>query len=174
MRFLWGLGLVELVTLTSLPARAEEGLPQLDTSFYAGQIFWLALSFGVLYLLMSKVALPRVAATQTNRKQVIAAEIEAARMANDAAKAAVIAVDKSLSEARGKAQASVSEMITEVTSEAAKRQMTQENELLRRLHRTEADIAVTREAALNAIGASAADLAHSVIEKILTNGRAAS
>ena len=96
-RFQHGCELAALSLLLALPARAEEaGLPQLDTSLFAEQIFWLAVSFGVLYLLMSSVALPRVAKTKDNRKHVIAGELEAARVANEAARQAVAQVEKSL------------------------------------------------------------------------------
>jgi F-type H+-transporting ATPase subunit b len=157
--------------LASLPVRAEEGgdkgLPQLDTTLFPEQLFWLAISFGALYLLMSRVALPRVARTQGTRRQVIASELQAAQAASDTAQATSAQVEKSLVEARSKAQASVSEMIAKVAEESAVRQAKQERELSRRLHSAEQEISVTREAALNAVRASAAELAASVIEKVI-------
>jgi F-type H+-transporting ATPase subunit b len=156
------------VMLSALPVRAEEGgLPQLDTTLFPEQIFWLAISFSVLYVLMSKVALPRVARTQANRKSVIASELQAAHAANDTAKVTLAAVEKSLNEARAKAQVHVNEMMGDVANEASTRHATQEKEMLRRLHSAEADIAVTRQAALVAVRASAGDLASAVVEKIL-------
>ncbi len=153
------------------PAWAEEsdkgGLPQLDTTLFPEQLFWLAISFALLYVLMSCVALPRVAKTQMTRKQIIVSEIEAARLASETAKTTVAALEKSLSEARAKAQVDVSDMLTNVTKDATDRQMAQEKELMRRLHRAEADIAVTREAALKSIQDCAADLAVVAVEKIL-------
>jgi F-type H+-transporting ATPase subunit b len=164
----------------ALPALAQAdndkgGLPQLKTDLFPEQIFWLAISFGILYLLMSKVALPRVASTQDNRKQVIAAELEAARVASETAKQTVAQVEKSLAEARAKAYADVGDMIAKVKETNAERQRAQEKELGRRLHRAEADIAVAREAALTSIRGTAADLAAVVVEKILgAKGRVAS
>jgi len=162
-------GVVSLCS--SLPAWAEEsdkgGLPQLDTSLFPEQLFWLAISFALLYVLMSRVALPRVANTQSTRKQIIASEIEAARTASETAKTTVAAVEKSLATARANAQANVSEMMAEVVKDASLRQAAQEKELMRRLHRAEADIAVTREAALKSIQSSATDLAAVAVEKIL-------
>jgi F-type H+-transporting ATPase subunit b len=160
------------VVLAALPSWAaadndKGGLPQLDTSLFVEQLFWLAISFALLYLLMSAVALPRVAKTQDNRKNIIAAEIEAARAAHEAAKATIAAVEKSMTEARAKAQATVSEMVAEVTANATERQSAQERDLLRHLHSAEADIAVTRQAAMKKIHESAADLATTVVEKIL-------
>jgi len=163
-----------MILALSAPAAAfaqadndKGGLPQFDTSLFPGQLFWLAVSFCLLYSLMSLIALPRVARTQDNRKKTIASELEAARAANDAAKATVAQVEKSLTEARARAHGTVSEMIAKVAEESALRQTAQERELQRRLHRSEADIAVTREAALNAVRDSAADLAATLVEKIV-------
>ncbi len=162
--------------MSSLPVWAEEaeagekgGLPQFDTSLFPEQIFWLVVSFAVLYLLMSVVALPRVARTQGNRKNVIAAEIDAARKANDTAQATSASVVKSLGEARAKAQSSVSAMLVEVAEESSQHHAAKEKELLRHLHRAEEDIAVTREAAMHEVRASASDLANAIVGKILAS-----
>lgn len=156
------------VALISLPARAEEGgLPQLDTTLFPEQLFWLAVTFTILYVLMSKIALPRIARTQANRKDTITGELEAARKANETAKATMTAVEKSLNGARAKAQADVNEMLADVAAKTAASHATQEKEQQSRLQKAEAEIAVTREAALNSIRASAADLAGAVVEKII-------
>lgn len=171
--------LVLSLILPSLPVLAEEaeegsgGMPQLDPSFYPGQIFWLVVTFGLLYLLMSSIALPRVARTQSNRKRVITAEIQAAREANNAAKASVAAMDRSLAEARENAQGKVNEMLAHVAQEANEHQAAKEKELLRKLHRAEEDIAVSREAAMQQVREGASALAEAVVAKILgSKGRA--
>ncbi|MDE2029281.1 MAG: ATPase [Alphaproteobacteria bacterium] len=150
----------------ALPAQAEgAGLPQLDTSFYPEEMFWLAITFGLLYALMSMIALPRVARTKDNRKTVISGELEAARTANDHAKATSAEVEKSLGEARMRAQAHVADMIAKLEEETAAHSGAQEKELARKLRAVEADIAVAREAALKSVRKSAGDLAASVAEK---------
>jgi F-type H+-transporting ATPase subunit b len=161
--------------LFSFPASAleaveggkKEGLPQFDPAWFPEQMFWLVISFAILYLCMAFVALPRVSKTQGNRKRVIASEIEQARAANNDAKASVAAVEKSLSEARAKAQARVGEMLAEVTEEANDHRAAQEKELSRKLHTAEEDIAVTRAKAMDAVRASASDIAAAVVEKVL-------
>lgn len=160
-----------LVALSSLPVWAEEagggGLPQFDTSYFPEQIFWLIVSVAVLYPLMAFVALPRIARTQKSRSDVITGEIETARAANEEAKASVAKTEKSLSEAREKAQARVSEMLAKVAEESNRRHAAEEKELLRHLHLAEEDIAISRTAALQEIRASATDFAKAVVDKIL-------
>ncbi len=164
--------------LLSLPVLAEEageggGMPQMDPAYFPEQIFWLVVTFATLYLMMAFVALPRIARTQSNRKRVISAEIKAARAANDAAKAALAESDKSLAEARENAQAKVGEMLAHVVEEANAHQAAKEKELLRKLHRAEEEIAVSREAAMQKVREAASDLAAAIVGKILgSNGRA--
>ena len=161
------------LVLLSAPAWAEEaeagqkGLPQFDPAFFPAQIFWLVVHFAVLYLLMSLVALPRIVRTQENRKKIIATELDAARDANETAKTAVAAVEKSLGDARAKAQASVSEMLADVAEESAQHQTAKEKELSRRLHREEAEIAVARADAMKEVHTAASDLASAIVTKIL-------
>ncbi len=168
-----GFAVASIVTLSSLPAWAEEsadkGLPQFDTSLFPEQLFWLAVTFGALYLLMSKIALPRVSETQSKRRQIIASEIEAARAASDAAKAAAAVAEKSLAEARAKAQASVSEMMAQIAEETAKAQVAQDHTLQRHLHSAEEKIAVARQAGLNAIHSTVTELATVIVDKVIND-----
>ena len=161
----------------ALPVMAEDaeqsGLPQLDPSQFPQQLFWLAISFGVLYLLMSRVALPRVANAQDNRAKVIADEIEAARLANEQAKSAMAAIEKSMAAARNRAQVEVSDMLAKVSEESAHAQSEQERELMRRINKAEGDIAVVRESSLKSVPQQADELARAVLDKILSPRRAA-
>ncbi len=165
--------------LFSLPVLAEEaegeggGMPQMDPTHFPEQIFWLVVTFATLYLLMAFIALPRVAKTQSNRKRVISAEIKAAREANDAAKASVAAMDRSLADARENAQAKVNEMLAHVAAETNEHQAAKEKELLRKIHRAEEDIAVSRESAMQQVRENAGGVAEAVVAKVLgARGRA--
>lgn len=83
----------------------QGGLPQLDVHSYPTQIFWLIVSFVILYLIMSKVALPRIAEVLEERQERIADDIETAERLRSEAGAVQAEYEKALAEARGKAQA---------------------------------------------------------------------
>jgi F-type H+-transporting ATPase subunit b len=157
------------VAALSLPAWAEEakeGLPQFDTSLFPAQLFWLAVSFVLLYVLMAFVALPGVRRTQDKRHEIIASELAAASAANDAAKAMIAQYEKALADARAKAQAMVSDMAAKAAKDAAARQAEQQEALTKRLHEAEAKIAAARDAALNDARAQADSLALLITEKV--------
>ena len=57
---------------------SEGGMPQLNTEFWVSQIFWLTIIFGSLYILLSKLVLPKISNNLEARKSQIAENIEAA------------------------------------------------------------------------------------------------
>ena len=59
-------------------AAESGGMPQLDPEFWISQIFWLTLTFGALYLVLSKIILPKISANLELRKLQIQENIEAA------------------------------------------------------------------------------------------------
>ena len=66
--------------LFSIEAFAAEsgGMPQLNPEFWISQIFWLILTFGILYIILSKLILPKISANLETRKSQILENIEAA------------------------------------------------------------------------------------------------
>jgi len=142
------------------------GLPQLDVSFFPGQLFWLALTFGILYLLMTYVALPGVRRTQDNRQGTIASELAAAKAANEQAKAMIAQYEKALADARSNAQTTVNEIKLVAAKESAERQAVQEKELSKRMHEAEAKIAAARDAAIGDVRKTAADLSTVIVERM--------
>ena len=59
-------------------AAESGGMPQLNPEFWVSQIFWLTLTFGVLYIVLSKLILPKISANLEYRKSLIQENIEAA------------------------------------------------------------------------------------------------
>jgi len=59
-------------------AAESGGMPQLNPEFWISQIFWLSLTFGILYVVLSKLILPKISANLELRKSQIQENIEAA------------------------------------------------------------------------------------------------
>jgi F-type H+-transporting ATPase subunit b len=145
---------------------AKPGLPQLDVSLFPAQLFWLAITFSLLYVMMHFVALPGVKRTQGKRRTIIATELAAATAANESAKAMIMQYEKALADARANAQATVSEILAATARDAAVKQAAQHKELARHLHDAEAKIAASRDIAIAEMKTSAVDLAKNIVEKI--------
>lgn len=80
------------------------GMPQLDFKDFPPQLVWLAILFVVLYLIMSRLAVPAIAGTLDKRQAKIQADLDAAEKANDATREAVASYEKRLADAREEAR----------------------------------------------------------------------
>ena len=88
---------------------AGPGMPQLDFSTWGNQIFWLVITLIVIYFVLSRVALPRIASVLAERQDTITNDIAAAEDLKAKAQAAEAAYDKALVDARAQAQNIVAE-----------------------------------------------------------------
>ena len=88
---------------------AGPGMPQLDFSTWGNQIFWLVLALVAIYLILSRVALPRIAAVLAGRQGTITNDIAAAEDLKAKASEAEAAYDKALVDARAEAQRIIAE-----------------------------------------------------------------
>src|SRR5262249_60902079 len=81
-----------------------QGFPPFDAHTFASQLLWLALAFIALYLLISRIALPRIASVLEARRRRVGDDLAEAQRFKDASAAALAAHEKALAEARGRAQ----------------------------------------------------------------------
>ncbi|WP_296764301.1 F0F1 ATP synthase subunit B' [Sediminimonas sp.] len=93
---------------------AAPGMPQLDFSTYSNQIFWLLVTLVALYFILSRIALPRIAAVLAERKGAISNDIAAAEDLKTKAAEAEEAYNKALAEARAEASRIVAEAKAEI------------------------------------------------------------
>ena len=82
-------------------------MPQLDVATFAPQLFWLAISFMVLYLLMAKLGLPQVSAAIQARRSRLDDDLARAAQMKAEAEAVMAAYEQSLATARAQAQTSI-------------------------------------------------------------------
>lgn len=105
-------------------AATGPGMPQLDITTFSNQIFWLVVSIVVLYFIMSRVALPRIAAVLADRRGTITSDIAAAEefklKALEAEKAYTRALDEARAEAHRIVEAAKAEMQAELNAQIAR------------------------------------------------------
>jgi len=96
-------------------------MPQLDFAFYLPQIVWLTIAFAVLYVLMARVALPRIAEVLEEREDRVADDLDRARGLKEEAEQVLAAYERELIEARSKAHAVAQESRRKLASEVAEK-----------------------------------------------------
>src|SRR5258706_14742255 len=97
-------------------------MPQLDISTFTPQLVWLTIWFVVLYLLMAKLALPRIARAMEARRRRREDDLARAAQLKAEADEASAAYQKTLAEARAQAQSMIKEMSDRLPAGAAARQ----------------------------------------------------
>lgn len=158
----------ETTSHTEVPGNAQGGgnLPQLDTSTYPSQLLWLLITFGALYLVLSKVLLPKIANALETRQSRIAADLAQAEQLNDDARKASEAYDAALADARAKANAIAQENRAQVLAELDKEQTKVDAELAEKLAKAEKQIGATRDKAMGEVGGIATQLVEDVVSEL--------
>jgi F-type H+-transporting ATPase subunit b len=156
----------------ALPAVAAEGgssggMPQLDPAVFLPQLFWLLVTFVGLYLVMSKVALPRVNEVFDARATRIASDLDRAAALKAEAEAAMQAYEKAQSEARAKAADLVRQAEQAMAAQTASRQAQLGRELGDRLKTAESRIATAKNAALGNLTQMSGEVARAAVERLI-------
>lgn len=142
------------------------GFPPFDSQTFASQLFWLALAFIALYLLMSRIALPRIGSILDARRQRIEGDLAEAQRYKEASDAAIAAHEKALAEARGRAQALANETRAKAAAAAEARRKEVDAKLHARIAEAEKAIAAARSAAMANVRSIAGEAAGAIVERL--------
>lgn len=145
------------------PAQDAVGMPQLDFSTFPNQIFWLLVAMVALYMILSRVALPQIAAVLADRRGTITADIAAAEEARQKAVAAEEAYHKALAEARAEAGRIVDQARAEMQRELDAQIARAEAEIAAQAAESEARIREIRTSAMGMVSEIARDAAKEVL-----------
>ena len=151
-------------------AHVETVFPPFDPSHWSSQLFWLVVLFGLLYILMSRVALPRVGQILDDRAKRITADLAAARAAQEQAAEAERVHHKTVADAHAAAQATAQQAHQAVASEGDAKRRSLDAELAAKLSASDAQIDASKSAAMSNVRAIAAEAAAMIVQQL--TGRA--
>jgi F-type H+-transporting ATPase subunit b len=144
-----------------------KGFPPFDATTFASQLLWLTLTFVALYLLMARVALPRVGAIIENRRQRVAGDLADAQSFKDQSDSAIAAYEKALADARGRAQTLANEAREKQAAAAEVHRKSLDAKLNAHIAESEKTIANSRTAAMANVRTIAADAAAAIVERLI-------
>ncbi|TCM82564.1 F0F1 ATP synthase subunit B' [Rhodovulum steppense] len=136
---------------TDTNAAEPVGMPQLDFATFPNQIFWLVVTLVVIYFVLSRIALPRIAAVLAERQGTISNDITAAEELKLKAQEAERAYEKALADARAEAQRIVAETKAEIKADLAAATARADAEISARAAEAEKQIAEIRENAMESV-----------------------
>ncbi|MGI1662425.1 F0F1 ATP synthase subunit B' [Palleronia sp. KMU-117] len=152
-----------MATETHGAEEAAGGLPQLDFSTFSNQIFWLVVTLVVIYLILTRVALPRISAVLAERQGTITNDIAAAEELKLRAQEAEAAYEKALADARSEAQKIAAEARAEIQADLDVALAKADAEIAARASESEARIAEIRDGAMDAVKEVARDTAKEIV-----------
>ncbi|WP_373413366.1 F0F1 ATP synthase subunit B [Ensifer aridi] len=160
----------EVHTETGVAHEGEHGsgvFPPFDSTHFASQVLWLAITFGLFYLLMSKVIIPRIGGILETRHDRIAQDLDEASRLKGEADAAIAAYEQELASAKAKGHS-----IADTAREAAKTKANAERaaieaDLAKKIVAAETRIADIKSKALADVGAIAEETATAVVKQLI-------
>lgn len=149
------------------PAFAS-GMPQLafNNPLTIAQLFWGAVIFLLLYVILSRSALPRVGSVLEERRRRIDTDLDAAKSARNEADRATIELRRARRDAAAEAAAMVDKVVNEARAEAAARTAEMNARLEAEVARAEQSVAASRAVAMGSIRDVAAGTAQALVERL--------
>lgn len=135
------------------------GMPQLEFSTFSNQIFWLVVALLAIFYILSRVALPRIAAVLAERNGTITNDLAAAEELKQRAVEAEAAYEKALAEARAESQKIAAETRAEIQADLDAATAKADAEISARAAESEAKISEIRASAVDSISTVANDAA---------------
>jgi F-type H+-transporting ATPase subunit b len=142
------------------------GFPPFESSTFASQLVSLLIAFVALYVIVSRIALPRVGSVIDARQDAIEGDLAAAQKLKDESDAALKAYESDLAAARSRAQAISNETREKLNAASEAERKTLEERLSVKLADAEKQIAATRESAMSNVRGIAADAAGAIVQQL--------
>lgn len=154
-------------THTEVPGKPKGHFPPFERETFASQLVWLVVFFVLLYVLMSRVAVPRIGGILAARRDRIAADLAEAERLKAQSDAALAGYEKSLADARNRAQALANETRDKLNAQAEASRKALEDQLNTKLVAAEQTIAQTKSAAMANVRGIAVEAAGAIVQRLI-------
>lgn len=156
-------------TETGVPHEAghKGAFPPLDPANFAPQIIWLAITFVVLYALLSRMALPRIGEVIEERRDRIQRDLDAAEALKAETEKAIADYEQSLVDARSKASGIARETREKLAAQTDKKRQESEAQVNAKIAEAEGRITDMKNSALTSVSDIAAETASAIVDKLI-------
>lgn len=142
-------------------------MPQLKFDDFGPQLFWLALTFAVLYLILSRIALPRVGNILEERRGRIEADLASARTLREETDKAIADYEKAIAEAKARAQGIGHQTREEMTAEINRQRADVDRQIEQKMADAEKSIKAVKDTALGHTDEIATELTEEVVARLI-------
>ena len=142
-------------------------MPQLDVTTWPSQLFWLAVTFLTLYMVISRLVIPRTGGLIEKRKSTIAGDLAKARTLKTEVDATVKSYEAALAESRAKANAIAQDNRNRLNAEIDAERAKLDTALGAKISSAEKQIAASKSKALADVASAAADVAANIVSELV-------
>ena len=148
-------------------AAESGGMPQLNPEFWVSQIFWLVITFGILYVILSKLILPKISANLESRKSQISDNIEAADRQREESEKKLSEYDAIISKSKTEAKNIFNEAKEKVLKDINLKRDILDKQIEEEIKKVEDEIEILRKDAPVKINKIAIDTSAELIQKLI-------
>ena len=143
------------------------GMPQLNPEFWISQIFWLTLTFGILYLVLSNLILPKISANLESRKSQILENIEAAEKQREDSETKLKDYEEIISKSRLDAKTIFNQAREKVLKDINAKREVLDKQIDDEIIKAELEIKILRENAPDKINKIAIETSSELVQKLI-------
>ena len=148
-------------------AAESGGMPQLNPEFWISQIFWLTLTFGILYIILSKLILPKISANLELRKSQIQENIEAAEKQRENSESKLKEYDEIILKSKLEAKNIFKDAREKALKDIFSKKEILDKQIDEEINKTEKEIEKLRKSALEKINKIAIDTSSELVKKLI-------
>ena len=148
-------------------AAESSGMPQLNTEFWISQIFWLTLTFGILYVFLSKLILPKISANLEVRKSQILENIEAAEKQREESELKIAEYEKKVQDTKNEAKNYFKQAKEKLLKDINLKKIALDKELNLEIQKAESEIQEFRDRAPEKINKIAVEASKDLLQQLI-------
>jgi len=148
-------------------AAESGGMPQLNPEFWVSQVFWLTLTFGILYIVLSKLILPKISANLESRKSQIQENIEAAEKQRESSESKLKEYDEIILKSKLEAKNIFKDAREKALKDINSKREILDNQIDEEVKNAEKEIEILRKSAPEKINKIAIETSSELVKRLI-------
>ena len=153
--------------MSAVESSESSGMPQLDPEFWFSQIFWLIITFGLLFIVLSKLILPKISANLETRKSQILENISAAEKHREESENKIKEYEKIILDSKNEANNYFSKAREKILKDINKKKETLENDINKEIKKAEKEITDLKNKSTDKINKIAVETSSNLVKQLI-------
>jgi len=158
---------LSIFLFSAVNAAEKVGMPQLDTEFWISQIFWLAITFSILFVLLSKFILPKISANLEIRKSLILENISTAEKKREESESKIKEYNEIIKKSKNGAKSLINQAKEKLMKDINLKKKTLEKDLTNEIQKVEIEIQEFRNKAPEKINKIAVETSTDLLQQLI-------